>query len=74
MTLNKNIHKEGEEVSWKWGRGEVKGVIKKVYFNNVEKEIKGSQTKRKGSEENPAYYIKEDKDKYVLKLHSELVK
>ena len=78
MFTNKNNYKKGSTVFWKWGRGKIKGTIEEVYFNTIEKEIKGSKIKRNGSKENPAYLIREDKDKdkegkHVLKLHSELV-
>ncbi|WP_331270701.1 HVA1 family protein [Rickettsia bellii] len=37
------------------------------------KKIKDKEIKRNASEQNPAYYIKGDNDKHVLKLHSELI-
>lgn len=74
MAIKTNTYKEGSTVYWKWGRGKIKGKVEKVYFTTIEKEIKGSKIKRNANEENPAYFIKEDnKDKYVLKLHSELL-
>lgn len=74
MLNSKGSYGKGAKVFWKWGRGKVKGIVKEVYFYTIEKEIKGNRIKRKASAENPAYFIKEDnKDKYVLKLHSELI-
>ena len=74
MLDSKGLYSKGTKVFWKWGKGKVKGTVKEVYFHTIEKEIKGKQIKRKASAENPAYFIKEDnKDKYVLKLHSELI-
>jgi len=74
MLNNKGSHSKGAKVFWKWGRGKVKGSVKEVYFHTIEKEIEGKQVKRKASAEKPAYFIKEDnKEKYVLKLHSELM-
>ena len=68
-----NGYKKGSKVSWKWGNGTAFSTIIEVYHEDVEKEIKGSKIKRHGSEENPAYYIKEDdKDAHILKLKSEL--
>ena len=72
--MRKGSYSKVAKIYWKWGRGKVKGTVKEVYFHTIEKEIKGKQIKRKASTENPAYFIKEDnKDKYVLKLHSELI-
>lgn len=69
-----NIYRVGSIIWWKWGIGKIKGIVEEVYTSTVEREIKGSKIKRKGSKENPAYFIKEyNKDKYVLKLHSELI-
>jgi ribonuclease BN (tRNA processing enzyme) len=74
MLNSKGSYSKGTKVFWKWGRGKIKGTVKEVYFHTIEKEIKGSRIKRKANAENPAYFIKEDnKDKYVLKLHSELL-
>ena len=74
MFNNKGSHSKGAKVFWKWGRGKGKGTVKEVYFHTIEKEIEGKQIKRKASAEKPAYFIKEDnKEKYVLKLHSELM-
>lgn len=69
-----NIYRKGSKVSWKWGSGAAQGTIVEIHHADIEKEIKGSKIKRHGTEENPAYYIKEDnKDAHVLKLKSELV-
>lgn len=74
MVTSKGTYNKGSKVFWKWGRGKIEGTIKEVYVDTIEKEIKGSPIKRKASKENPAYFIKEvNKDKYVLKLHSELI-
>jgi hypothetical protein len=74
MLNSKDSYSKGAKVLWKWGRDKVKGTVKEVYFHTIEKEIKGKKIKRKASAENPAYFIKEDnKEKYVLKLHSELM-
>jgi len=69
-----NIYKKGSRVFWKWGRGKIVGIIEEVYLEPVERKIKNTAIKRKASKDNPAYYIKEEnKDTYVLKLHSELI-
>lgn len=70
-----NIYKERDAVFWKWGNKILKGTVVEVYFVSTEIEIKGTKIKRKGSKENPAYLIrKEDSIKYLLKLHSELLR
>jgi len=74
MSIRKEPHNKGATVFWKWGRGKIKGTVEEVYFTVVEKQIKNTKIKRKANQSNPAYFIKEDnKDKYVLKLHSELM-
>ncbi|HJD67206.1 MAG TPA: DUF2945 domain-containing protein [Rickettsia endosymbiont of Bembidion lapponicum] len=49
------------------------GTVQKVYYDPIIKKIKDKEIKRNASEQNPAYYIKGDNDKHVLKLHSELI-
>jgi hypothetical protein len=66
------FHKKGATVSWKWGQGEPSGQVEEVFFEPVEKTIKGTLVKRNASQDNPAYLIKEDNGNIVLKLHSEL--
>lgn len=71
---NPSFYKVGSIVYWKWGKGKIKGTVEEVYTSTIEKEIKQSLIKRNASKSNPAYFIKEyNKDKYVLKLHSELI-
>ena len=71
--MSNQILKKGSKVSWQWGSGVADGVIEEVYSTEIEKTIKGKKIKRKATDDNPAYYIKEvDKDAHVLKLRSEL--
>ena len=69
MGYNKN-----DKVGWNWGSGEASGKIKEVFERDVERTIKGSKIKRKGSKENPAYLIEQEDGSEVLKSHSELKK
>ncbi|MBL0942384.1 MAG: DUF2945 domain-containing protein [Alphaproteobacteria bacterium] len=62
----------GTEVSWKWGRGNPKGKVVEVYSTTVRKVLKGTEITRKGTPDNPAYFIEQVNGSYVLKLHSEL--
>lgn len=68
-----NFHKEGSIVFWSWYGKKLRGAVQKVYHSPTTKQIKDKKIKRNASEQNPAYYIKGDNGKHVLKLHSELV-
>lgn len=67
-------YQKGESVAWNWGNGEGEGRIAEVHKDRVEKTINGSVQTRNGSEDCPAYLIKQDDGARVLKLHSELKK
>lgn len=64
----------GQQITWKWAGGVVKGQIEEVHFAPIEKVIKGSRIKRNGSVEKPAYVVKSDAGNIALKLHTELAK
>lgn len=64
----------GTAVEWKWGRGKGTGKIKQSFTHDVERELKGSEIKRKASEDEPAYLIEQEDGGRVLKSHSELRK
>lgn len=66
--------KKGETVNWKWGASKAEGKIEKEYTKPVTKTIKGAKVKRKASEEEPAYEIKQKDGSKVLKSESELKK
>jgi hypothetical protein len=68
------IMKKGDKVHWNWGKSEAEGVIEKKHEEPVEKKIKGTTVKRNASKDNPAYEIKMEKGKSVLKAESELEK
>ncbi|TSD67783.1 DUF2945 domain-containing protein [Inquilinus sp. KBS0705] len=66
--------KKGETVHWNFGKGEGEGKIEKKHTEPVNKTIKGSKVKRNASKDEPAYEIKMDKGKKVVKSESELKK
>ena len=66
--------KKGDTVHWKWGTAEAEGKIEKKHTETVSKTIKGAKVKRKASEEEPAYDIKQANGSKVLKSESELKK
>lgn len=55
-----------------WGRGTGEGRVREVHEGTVERKLKGSWIKRKGTAENPALFIETDKGAGVLKLASEV--
>ncbi|QKZ14650.1 DUF2945 domain-containing protein [Spirosoma sp. KUDC1026] len=65
--------KKGDDVTWKWGKGQAEGIVTEVHKSDVEKTIKGKKIKRKGSEEEPALVIEQD-DAKVVKSASEVDK
>lgn len=64
--------KKGSNVSWNWGNGTAKGKIEEVHKEEFSKTIKGSKITKKGTNDNPAYLIKQDDGSKVIKLKSEL--
>lgn len=64
--------REGSPVSWDWGKGTAEGKVQSIHREKVTKKIKGSEVTRKGTQDNPAYLIKQEDGTEVLKLRSEL--
>ncbi len=64
--------RKGTTVEWEWGTGKAKGEVKEIYNSEIEKKIKGSNIKRKGTESDPAYLIETEDGDEVLKLKSEV--
>jgi hypothetical protein len=64
--------REGSPVSWDWGNGTAEGKVKEIYREEISKKIKGSETTRKGTQDNPAYLIEQKDGTELLKLRSEL--
>ena len=62
----------GSKVTWKWGKGTGEGKITERFTDDVERKIEGAVIKRKATEEEPAYLIKQEDGGQVLKSHSEI--
>ncbi len=69
---NKNSFRTSQYVEWDWGNGTAKGQIDERFEREVKRTIDGSEITRKGSEDDPAYLIKQDDGGKVLKLGSEI--
>lgn len=67
-------YEEGTEVKWNWGDGSATGTIETVYTEKTTRTIKGTEVTRDASDDEPAYYIKQDDGDVVLKSHSEVEK
>jgi len=67
-------HQKDTKVEWDWGNGTGEGKIVESFEREVERTLKGSKVKRNGSEDDPAYLIRQDDGDEVLKLHSEIRK
>ncbi|MFC7490714.1 MULTISPECIES: DUF2945 domain-containing protein [unclassified Knoellia] len=64
--------RKGSKVRWKWGSSWASGTVDEVHHDDVERTTKGERITRHGSEDNPAYVIKQDDGTLVLKLASEV--
>jgi len=64
--------KNGDNVSWNWGKSEAEDKIIKKYDQPVTKTIKGAKVKRNASKDKPAYEIEQEKSSKVLKSESEI--
>jgi hypothetical protein len=64
--------KPDDRVQWRWGSGTGEGVVRGVFTDRVEREIKGSTIVRNADEDNPAYLVEQEDGSVVLKSHSEL--
>ena len=69
---NSNSFQTNQHVQWDWGNGTGKGQIKERFEREVTRTLKGSEVTRDGSEDDPAYLIKQEDGDEVLKLGSEL--
>ena len=64
--------REGSPVTWDWGNGTAEGKVTAIHRQKVTKKIKGSEITRNGTQDNPAYSIKQEDGTELLKLRSEL--
>ena len=69
-----SYYESWDSVKWECGNGTASGEIQSVFTKSVTRKIKGSEVTRNWSDDNPAYYIKQDDWDAVLKLHSEVEK
>ncbi|MGB3377478.1 MAG: DUF2945 domain-containing protein [Allopontixanthobacter sediminis] len=67
-----NSYRSGQHVTWNWGNGTAKGQIAERFERKVTRTLKGSEVTRDGSDDNPAYLIKQEDGDEVLKLGSEI--
>lgn len=67
-----NSFQTDQYVEWDWGQGTAKGQIAERFEREVTRTIDGTEVTRDGSEDNPAYLIRQDDGDEVLKLGSEL--
>ena len=61
-------------VEWDWGNGTATGQIVESFEREVERTLQGSKVSRNGSEDDPAYLIRQEDGDEVLKLHPEIRK
>ena len=69
---NTNSFQSDQYVQWDWGNGTAKGQIKERFERDVTRTLQGSEVTRKGTEDDPAYLIRQDDGDEVLKLGSEI--
>ena len=69
---NSNSFQTDQYVKWDWGDGTAEGQVKERFEREVTRTLKGNEVTRDGSEDNPAYLIKQEDGDEVLKLGSEL--
>ena len=69
---NTNSFQSDQYVRWDWGNGTAKGQIKERFEREVTRTLQGSEITRNGTEDNPAYLIRQEDGDEVLKLGSEI--
>ena len=69
---NSNSYQTDQYVEWEWGNGTASGQIKERFEREVTRTLKGSEVTKDGTEDNPAYLIKQEDGHEVLKRGSEL--
>ena len=67
-----NSYRKDQYVEWEWGKGTGTGQITERFERKVTRTLKDSEVTRNGSENDPAYLIKQEGGDEVLKLGSEL--
>jgi len=69
---NGNSYQTNQHVQWNWGEGTGTGQVQERFERDVERTLQGSKVSRHGSEDDPAYLIRQEDGDEVLKLGSEL--
>ncbi|MCJ7421588.1 DUF2945 domain-containing protein [Sphingomicrobium astaxanthinifaciens] len=69
---NPNSFQTDQYVKWDWGEGTGCGQVEERFEREVTRTIEGNEMTREGSEDNPAYLIRQEDGDKVLKLGSEL--
>ena len=69
---NANSFQSDQYVQWDWGNGTAKGQIKERFEREVTRTLQGSEITRNGTEDDPAYLIRQEDGDEVLKLGSEI--
>ncbi|MEM9950040.1 MAG: DUF2945 domain-containing protein [Chloroflexota bacterium] len=64
--------REGTQVKWEWGKGEATGEVVEIFRASVTRTLDGTEVTRNGSDDDPAYLIKQEDGSQVLKLQSEV--
>lgn len=64
--------REGIKVSWKWGKGVAKGIIRERFDRSVTITSKGAKVTRHGTPQNNALFIVQENGTELLKLESEV--
>jgi hypothetical protein len=66
--------KVGDRVTWDWSGNTAEGKVTERFTDTVTRKIKGTEVKRKASEDEPAFMIEQDDGDRVLKSVTELSK
>lgn len=66
--------REGTQVKWSWGNGQGTGKVVERFTDDVTRTLKGSEIKRKASDDQPAFLIRQEDGDEVLKSISEVEK
>lgn len=64
--------RKGTTVEWEWGEGTASGEVSEIFHREVTRTLNGSEITRNGSEDDPAYLIKQEDGSEILKLKSEV--
>ena len=69
---NSNSFQTNQYVEWNWGNGTGCGQIEERFEREVSRTLQGTEVTKDGTEDNPAYLIKQEDGDKVLKRGSEL--